>query len=143
MTFSNLYTFIAAKPYAVLSTLAANGTPQSALIGIAVTPNLEIIFDTLTTTRKHANLLTNPTCSLVIGWDNEQTLQYEGTALFPTGPDLTRYQATYFARWPEGRARLSWPNITHLVIRPSWLRYSDFNQQPPAIAESHFATGIS
>ena len=89
MIFSDLYTFIAAKPYAVLSTIAANGTPQSALIGIAVTPNLEIIFDTLTTTRKYANLLARPTCSLVIGWDDEQTLQYEGTAFLPSGPDLT------------------------------------------------------
>ena len=137
MTFSDLHTFIAAHPNAVLSTLAASGTPQSALIGIAVTPDLEIVFDTLTTTRKYANLLANPTCSLVIGWDNEQTLQYEGTALLPTGPDLARYQATYFTRWPDGRARLSWPNLTHLVIRPTWIRYSDFNQQPPVIEELH------
>ena len=135
MTFSDLYTFIAAHPYGVLSTLAANGTPQSALIGIAVTPDLEIVFDTLTTTRKCANLLANPTCSLVIGWDNEQTLQYEGTAFFPTGSVLARYQATYFTRWPEGRARLTWPNITHTVVRPSWLRYSDFNQRPSVIEE--------
>ncbi|HSY36054.1 MAG TPA: pyridoxamine 5'-phosphate oxidase family protein [Acidobacteriaceae bacterium] len=143
MTPSDLYTFITAKPYAVLSTLAANGTPQSALVGIAATPDLEIIFDTLTTTRKYANLLANPTCSLVIGWDNEQTLQYEGTAFFPSGPDLSRYQALYFGRWPDGPARLSWPGLVHIVIRPTWLRYSDFNQQPPMIKESHFATASS
>ena len=142
MIFSDLYTFLAAHPYAVLSTTAANGTPQSALIGVAVTPNLEIIFDTLTTTRKYTNLLAHPTCSLVIGWDDEQTLQYEGTAFLPSGPDLARYQALYFARWPDGRARLSWPKITHIVVRPTWLRYSDFDQQPPTIEEFHLPTSV-
>ncbi len=141
MTPSDLFAFLASKPYAVISTLAENGTPQSALIGIAVTSDLEIIFDTLSTTRKVANLRVSPCCSLVIGWEDEQTLQYEGTAFFPSGPDLSRYQAVYFARWPDGRARLSWPGISHIVIRPSWLRYSDFNQQPPAIEE--FPMGIS
>ena len=137
MTFSDLYTFIASKPYAVISTVAADGTPQSALIGIAVTPDLEIIFDTLTTTRKHANLLANPTCSLVIGWDNEKTLQYEGTASLPSNVDISRYQDVYFARWPECRAHQQWPDIAYVVIRPTWLRYSDFNQQPPIIEELH------
>jgi Pyridoxamine 5'-phosphate oxidase len=134
---SDLYTFIAAHPYAVISTLAADGMPQSALIGIAVTPNLEIIFDTLSTTRKYANLLASPSCSLVIGWDDEQTLQYEGTAFLPPGPDLARYQAAYFARWPDGPTRLTWPDIAYIVVRPTWIRYSDFNQQPPTIEEFH------
>lgn len=134
---SDLYTFIASKPYAVISTLAANGTPQSALIGIAVTPDLEIIFDTLKSTRKYANLLASPCCSLVIGWDDEKTLQYEGTAFLPSGPALSRYQSLYFARWPECRAHEQWPDIAYVVIRPTWIRYSDFNQQPPTIEEFH------
>jgi len=140
---SDLYTFIAAKPYAVISTIAVNGTPQSALIGIAVTPDLEIIFDTLTTTRKVANLVANPTCSLVIGWDDEQTLQYEGTAYVPSGSDLARYQDLYFARWPDGRTRLSWPGIAHILVCPTWIRYSDFNHQPPTIEEFHLPADLA
>ena len=134
---SDLYSFIAAKPYAVISTVAANGTPQSALIGIAVTPDLEIIFDTLTTTRKYANLLASPACSLVIGWDDEKTVQCEGTAFLPSNVDISRYQDVYFARWPECRAHQQWPDIAYVVIRPTWIRYSDFNQQPPSIEEFH------
>jgi hypothetical protein len=132
---SDLYTFIASKPYAVISTIAAKGTPQSALIGIAVTPDLEIIFDTLKTTRKYANLLASPACSLVIGWDDEITLQYEGIAFLLLGPDLSRYQDVYFARWPECRAHQQWPDIAYIVVRPSWIRYSDFSHQPPTIEE--------
>jgi Pyridoxamine 5'-phosphate oxidase len=140
---SDLYTFIAAKPYAVISTIATNGTPQSALIGIAVTPDLEIIFDTTTSSRKYANLLASPTCSLVIGWEDEKTLQYEGTAVLPSGPDLSRYQEFYFARWPECRAHQQWPDIAYVVVRPSWIRYSEFNQQPPTIEELHLSIASS
>jgi hypothetical protein len=140
---SDLYTFIASKPYAVISTIAANGSPQSALVGIAVTPDLEIIFDTLSTTRKYANLLANPTCSLVIGWDDEKTLQYEGTAFFPPEPDLSGYQELYFARWPECRVHQQWPDIAYVVIRPTWIRYSDFNHQPPTIETLQFPTASS
>ncbi|WP_158788546.1 pyridoxamine 5'-phosphate oxidase family protein [Granulicella sp. L46] len=140
---SDLYTFIASKPYAVISTIAANGTPQSALIGIAVTPNLEIIFDTLSTTRKYANLLASPSCSLVIGWDNEQTLQYEGTAFLPSDSVLPRYQELYFARWPECLAHKTWSDIAYVVVRPTWMRYSDFNHQPPTIETLQFPTASS
>jgi hypothetical protein len=43
--------------YRVVSSLAADGTPQSALVGVAITSNLEVVFDTLRTTRKYANLM--------------------------------------------------------------------------------------
>jgi hypothetical protein len=40
-----------------LSTLADSNTPQSALVGIATTPDLEIVFDTIKSTRKYPNLI--------------------------------------------------------------------------------------
>jgi hypothetical protein len=122
------------------STLSSpsTATPQSALIGIAVSPKLEIIFDTVKSSRKYPNLIGNPRCSLVIGWENEQTLQYEGIAGEPTGEELSRCQKIYFATWPDGPARLGWPGLTHFVVRPTWLRYSDFNQSPPQISELTF-----
>ena len=39
------------------------------------------------------------------------------------------------ASYPDGLARLVWPGITHVRIRPRWLRFSDFNQRPPLIVE--------
>jgi hypothetical protein len=118
MTKSEIHAFLLRHRYAVLSTLSASHTPQSALVGIATTPNLEIIFDTIKSSRKYPNLIANPRCSLVIGWDHEQTLQYEGIAHEPTGEELPRYQQIYFAAWPDGPTRLSWPGITHFVVRP-------------------------
>jgi hypothetical protein len=30
---------------------------------------------------------------------------------------------------------LSWPGIVYFVVRPQWIRYSDFDQEPPLIRE--------
>jgi hypothetical protein len=107
-------------------------------VGIAVTPELEIIFDTVKSSRKFQNLMSNSGCSFVVGWAGEVTVQYEGQAGQPNGVALARYQQAYFARWPECRSHLSWPGITYFVVRPRWIRYSDFDQNPPLIEELTF-----
>lgn len=127
--------FIRRQRYGVVSSTASNGVPQSALVGIAATSRLEIIFDTLNNTRKYANLIQRPACSLVIGWSGEQTLQLEGIAEQPQGDDLARIQDVYFAQWPECREHTKWPGIAYFVVRPHWIRYSDYDQKPPFIQE--------
>jgi hypothetical protein len=119
--------------------MSEDGHPQSALVGIAVTQELEIVFDTLNSSRKYRNLIQRPSCSLVIGWDGEQTVQYEGIATEYKGQELKRYQEAYFAVWPEGAVHASWPGITYFVVRPRWIRYSDYDQSPPLIEEFAFA----
>ena len=135
LTRDGIYDFIRQHKLGVLSTTSGALTPQSALIGIAVTPDLEIIFDTTKSTRKYPNLVLNPRCSLVIGWAAEQTLQYEGRAEELQAPDLARFQEIYFQAWPDGPARLTWPDIVYFRVRPIWIRYSDFAQDPPLIEE--------
>jgi hypothetical protein len=130
-----LLEFLRRQRYGVIASIAADGSPQSALVGIATTGRLEIVFDTLDTTRKYANLIARPRCSLVIGWTGEQTMQIDGDAKVPEGEELERYRALYFETWPDGRERLSWPGIAHVVVTPRWIRFSDFAQQPPLIEE--------
>lgn len=131
--------FMRSNRYAVVSSLSEAGTPQSALVGIAVTPELEIIFDALKSSRKAANLTARPACALVIGgWSSELTVQYEGEAFEPAGEERERYLEVYFGVWPGGRERMQSPGITHFVVRPRWIRYSDFDQQPPVIEELRF-----
>ena len=138
MTKADIYQFIAKQKLGVLGTLSSGGSPQSALVGIAVTPELEIIFDTVKSSRKFQNLMSNPGCSFVVGWTGETTVQYEGEAHQPEGAALAHYQEVYFARWPECRSHLSWPGITYFVVRPRWIRYSDFDQNPVCIEEFAF-----
>jgi Pyridoxamine 5'-phosphate oxidase len=118
--------FIARHKYAVVSTIGPGLIPQSALVGIAVSPDLEVYFDTLETTRKIANLRHNPNVSLVIGWENEQTLQLDGIADEPRGAELGRLKDCYFTAWPDGPERERWKGITYCRVRPQWLRYSSY-----------------
>ena len=138
MNVTDLYSFMTRFRYGVVSSVVADGSPQSALVGIAVTPQLEIVFDTLNTSRKYRNLVARPSCSLVVGWSGEQTVQFEGVAELPGGAELKRFQDVYFAAWPDGPARMTWPGIAYFVVRPKWIRYSDFDQNPPLIHETTF-----
>jgi hypothetical protein len=140
MTETDLCAFLARHRLGVLGTICHTETPQSALVGIAVTPRLEIIFDTVKSSRKYPNLVARPGCSFVIGgWGaGEQTVQYEGEAEELKSPELERYQEIYFKTWPDGPARMSWPGIVYFVVRPTWIRYSDFDQNPPLIREFTF-----
>ena len=142
MNQAGLHRFIAQYKLGVLSTLAETSAPQSALVGIAVTPNLEIVFDTVKTSRKYPNLIARHRCSFVIGWAGEQTAQYEGEAAELQGQELKRCQAVYFQAWPDCQAHLAWPGIVYFVVRPRWIRYSDFDQNPPLIQEFTFPDAV-
>jgi Pyridoxamine 5'-phosphate oxidase len=143
VTGAEVYRFLAGYKLGVLSAIGPAGigpasTPQSALVGIAVTSGLEIVFDTVKSSRKYPNLIARPRCSFVIGWAGEQTVQYEGEAEELQGPELDRCQRVYFEAWPDGPARMSWPGIVYFVVRPRWIRYSDFDRRPPLIREFTF-----
>jgi pyridoxamine 5'-phosphate oxidase-like protein len=137
MTEMDLYSFMARSKLGVLGSLWQS-SPQSALVGIAVTPQLEIVFDTIESSRKYRNLRMAPACSFAIGWDGEQTVQLEGEAKQLASPELERYQEIYFKAWPDGRAHLSWPGIVYFIVRPRWIRFSDFDRTPASIQEFTF-----
>ncbi len=137
----SLVAFLRSQRWAVEATVAADVQPQAAIIGYAVTEQLELVFDTLATSRKAANLRANPRIALVIGgWQDgsERTLQYEGMADFPTGPELVRVKEAYFKAFPDGPSRESWADITYIRVRPRWLRFSDYKVDPPLIVERRF-----
>jgi len=127
MQLEQLYRFIHPRKLAVISTVAPNGDPQSALVGIAVSPQLQIVFDTVRSSRKYTNLKNDPRISLVVGWDTETTLQYEGIATEPEGEALRYAKDIYFQTWPDGVERQQWPGITWFLVNPIWIRYSDLD----------------
>ena len=135
MTRDELYAFMAAHRWAVEATVTPSGAPQAAVIGFAATERLEIIFDTLKTSRKYRNFLASQRMALAIGWDDAQTLQLEGLADEPSGADLDRLKARYFEVFPDGHEREAWTDIAYIRVQPNWFRYSDFRVQPPRIIE--------
>ncbi len=138
MTKEAIYRFICSHKLAVIATNSASGQPEAAVVGIAVTPALEIVFDTINTSRKYQNIKQNPYVALVIGWHNETTVQYEGEAVEISGADDDIYRETYYSVYPDGRQHTaSWPGLVHFKVVPKWLRYSNFNQ-PAVVEEMNF-----
>jgi Pyridoxamine 5'-phosphate oxidase len=124
-----LVEYIRGQRLGVLATCGADGLPQGALVGIAVTPDLEIVFDTVASSRKYANLILQPRVALVVGWQDISTVQYEGVARLLVGPEDDGYREAYFAAFPDGRDRVAaWPDLVHFVVRPTWVRYSSFGE---------------
>ena len=134
---ADVRSFIDSCDLAVASSLSSEGKPQSAVVAIVVTPGLELIFDTVDRSRKYGNLKANGACSVTM-WKGEVTVQYEGVAREPVGDELVRYQEAYFAKLPDGRDRLKWAGIAYFVVRPKWVRFSDYDARPPAIEEHTF-----
>ena len=138
MNVEEVFQFMNRERLAVLATVDDQGRPEAALMGFAVTPALEIIFDTVRTSRKYPNLKKNPRVAWVIGCTTEITVQYEGLAEELTGHELAKYKKTYFVAFPDGPTRESWPGITYFVVRPKWVRYCDYSPATRRIEEQRF-----
>ena len=135
---AKLLRFLRNHRLAVQSTRAETTGVQAAVVGIAVSDEFELIFDTLMSTRKAQNLARDPRIAFVIGglWDEEEaTVQYEGIADIPTGAELEALRTLYFRTFPDGPERLTWPGIVHYRVKPVWLRYSDYAVNPVLIVE--------
>jgi uncharacterized pyridoxamine 5'-phosphate oxidase family protein len=126
MTRNELLFFLKKHRLGVLATTSPQSLPEAAVVGIAFTNDLEIIFDTIESTRKSQNLRRNPRIAFVVGWDEGITVQYEGIADEPKGPELERLKEVYFEVYPDGRERQSWPGLTYFRVRPIWAKYSNF-----------------
>jgi general stress protein 26 len=131
-TKSDLLAYMRSQRLVVVSSIEDGGAPQSALVGIAVTPAHDVIFDTVSDSRKHRNLMRDPRASIVFGGPDEKTLQLEGVArsLAVTGETDADLREIYYAVWPDGRDRLCWPKISYWCVSPRWARYSDFEAGP-------------
>jgi nitroimidazol reductase NimA-like FMN-containing flavoprotein (pyridoxamine 5'-phosphate oxidase superfamily) len=116
----------------VLGTVSPAGQTQGALVGYAVSNDLEILFDTVRTSRKYQNIAAHPEVSFTIGntappQPDERTAQYEGIAEELTGTELDRLRPIYYSVWTDGPQREHWPGICWFVIRPRWIRYTDYD----------------
>jgi general stress protein 26 len=138
MTARALLDFLRSHRLAVEASVTPTGAAQAAVVGFAISDQFEIVFDTLASTRKAQNLRQNPKIALVIGGSaagEERTVQYEGIADEPSGPELEQLKKVYYAAYPDGPSRLSWPGLIYVRVRPTWARYSDYTTDPPVIVE--------
>jgi len=130
MKLEEVFDIVRRKRLAVVSTVHESVAPEAALVGFALTARNEVVFDTLGSSRKAVNIAREPAAALVIGWDNDITVQIEGAARRPQGDDLAYAKTAYYREWPEGRARENWPDIAYIVVKPRWMRYANYAGAP-------------
>lgn len=130
--------FINSHSLMVISTLSSSGTPESAVVGFGETENFELIFGTDIKTRKAQNIVNNGNVSVVIGWDGDGTLQYEGVARKLEGEEADRYSEIYFEKVPKSRRHKDVEGEIYFLITPTWLRYTEVAYEPWRIAELRF-----
>jgi nitroimidazol reductase NimA-like FMN-containing flavoprotein (pyridoxamine 5'-phosphate oxidase superfamily) len=141
-----LLTFLRSHTLAVQSSVSTQNDPQAAVIGFAITDDFEFVFDTVDSTRKIDNLRRNPSIALTIGGltdGDERTVQCNGIADEPSGDELSSLKDVYFSVFPDGKDRQSWRGITYVRVRPIWIRFSDFNKDPPEVVEFDFVTELA
>jgi general stress protein 26 len=135
---NDLLKFLRSHRLGVQSSVSPSGGVQSAVVGFAVTDDLQFFFDTVDTSRKVHNLRRNPRIAFVVGGlveGEERTVQYEGVADEPNGDELESLKKVYFRAFPDGPQRQSWPGICYIRVRPQWIRYSNYNVSPPEIVD--------
>lgn len=122
---------------AVIATCHRNGTPEAATIDFSVCDNLEIVFSTYKDTRKFDNLAERPSVAFVVGWNDNITVQYEGEATRVPAADIEHYQEAFLKSVPADREFIE-RGAVMFKATPRWIRYSDFNKEPPELIEIHF-----
>jgi len=124
-----LYNFMKAHKLAVMSTVTSDSRPESAVIGIGVKENLELVCSTFRSSRKYENIHQNPRVALVIGWEDNKTVQYEGAAEEITD-EVSPEDLQLLTSVPSIAKHLEWEHRTFFKIRPTWIRFSDLSMDP-------------
>lgn len=134
ITRTDLVSFLRTARHWVVSSIAEDGRPQSAVVGVAVSDAFELVFDSLADTNKARNIGRDGRVSLAM-WAGAATAQIEGHARVVPAAEQKAAQEIYFASFPDGRDRTGWPGISYIAVRPSWLRVSDFAGPEPTVVE--------
>lgn len=121
---------------AVLSTITPENESESAIMEFSAGDNLELVFDTLPTSRKYKNLGKNKTVSVVIGWE-PATIQYEGTAIEVVANELEKYKQIHFHKFPDA-VKFEKFDMKFFKIIPKWIRFTDVSKQPWEVFEIEF-----
>ena len=130
--------FIKTNKLAVVSTVDKEGIPQSAVVEFGELEDLTIIIDTLKSSRKYKNLETNKNVSIVIGWDDDITVQINAIAYELSSDELNKAKKAYFKKNKRAKKWGKMPEIAYFVFKPNWIRYSDVSKKPWLIEELSF-----
>jgi pyridoxine/pyridoxamine 5'-phosphate oxidase len=138
MKIEEVLEFVKKHTLAVVATVSTDGKPQAAVVEFGELDDLTIIIDTLKTSRKYKNLQANNNVAIVIGWDEDKTVQIDAISTELKGDELEKAKHAYLAKNPRAKKWANNPDIAYFAFKPTWLRYSDVSQHPWVIEEFSF-----
>lgn len=127
--------YVRAQSDGIVATASLDGAPEAAYLAIAATDDGELVFDARVGSRKIANIRANPRVAVVLGGRDDMTLQCEGVADLPTGPERERCAAAYASAFPQFERSLSNDDIVVVRITLSWARFGDFRERPHVVTD--------
>lgn len=132
--------YVASQILGVIATVNKDNYPESALIALTESNNLELIFGTYNTTRKYQNLMQNPHVAITFGNDVDEaiTVQYEGVAEEIPEQEIDRYRALHIAKNPRSEKYAHKPEQRYFKVSPTWIRYVDLKTNPQIEFEINF-----
>ena len=129
--------FIKQSTLAVFSTADSSGKTQAGVMAVAVADDWNIYLSTENNTRKVANLQTNPQSTLVFGGLQSPSVQADGLSVIASGEEIEKCKNCILSIHPDTKDYLT-PTTVYIKFTPKWVKYSDYNQNPPLISEMSF-----
>lgn len=133
--------FIKTCEFGVVATIALGSqTPESAVVAVSETENLEIVFASHADARKNKNIAQNSHISAVIGWDTilKTTVQFEGIAVLLEGTEREECETYHCVKNKGSRKYWNDPEEQYFKVIPRWIRYSNHSVDPKEIWELEF-----
>lgn len=129
--------FLKENETCVLATVTKDGTPQAATVGYSVGEDFSFLIGTNKSTRKYQNLKNNNRVALVVGIAGSKTVQIEGLA---KELELTdKLVEVHLNKLPSAVKFKIQPGQTYFLIKPNWLRFTDYSAKQQFFETKDFA----
>jgi pyridoxine/pyridoxamine 5'-phosphate oxidase len=133
MTRDEFVRFVTVARMGVVATVHADGSPEAALVALAVCDDGDLVFDTKTTARKVENIVRTGRVAIVIGWNKGVSIQVEGSAVVLAGSERARCGRIYEDQFPSSHALAN--DYSLVRVTPRWLRRYDARHGSRSIVE--------
>ena len=124
--------------FGVLATNSESGSPESAVMAFSETDDLCIVFGSFKDTRKNKNIAKDPHVSVVIGYENSTSVQFEGVATAVEGGEREILEEAHCQKNDGSQMFRNDLRQEYFKVVPTWIRYSNFSVDPQEVWEIDF-----